>query len=157
MAPYYKQPLLICEPNIEPVPHYLEGVDYNNSKIIAERVNYDPTWIKLQLKPLSAITDEDAIEVAKMEGFVFYHIFRSNVSPFVLQIKNEKNRFLSIAENWENCHSDSDDGESGYMLNTNVYQYLQSKGYDLPQYLLGGKTLHESGLAIYEPKSEDKE
>lgn len=31
-----------------------------------------------------------------------------------------------------------------------ITQFLQSKGYDLPNYLLNGKTLHESGLAIYE-------
>ncbi len=30
------------------------------------------------------------------------------------------------------------------------YQYAISKGIDLPNYLLDGKTLHESGLAIYE-------
>ena len=30
------------------------------------------------------------------------------------------------------------------------FQYLQSEGYDLPQHLLGGKTLQECGLAIYE-------
>lgn len=29
-------------------------------------------------------------------------------------------------------------------------QILQSKGYDLPNYLLNGKTLQEAGLAIYE-------
>jgi hypothetical protein len=31
-----------------------------------------------------------------------------------------------------------------------VYQYLQSKGYDVPNQLLGGKTMYESGLAVYE-------
>jgi hypothetical protein len=34
-------------------------------------------------------------------------------------------------------------------LKLESYQYLISKGYDMPQYLLGGKTLQEAGLAEY--------
>ena len=50
-----------------------------------------------------------------------------------------------------------DDGNTDFitkMFHSNcvTYQYLISKGYDLPNYLLGGKTLHECGLCIYEEK-----
>lgn len=60
MAGYPKQRLLIFEPGIEPVEHYLEGVDFYLNEIIAERVNYNPKWIKLILRPLDRITYEDA-------------------------------------------------------------------------------------------------
>jgi hypothetical protein len=50
-----------------------------------------------------------------------------------------------------------DDGNTDFLTkmfhsNCVTYQYLISKGYDLPNYLLGGKTLHECGLCIYEEK-----
>ena len=37
-----------------------------------------------------------------------------------------------------------------YIGKLSDFQYLQSKGYDLPQYELNNKTLKEAGLAIYE-------
>lgn len=81
---------------------------------------------KLILKPLSAISDEDAIEVCNM---------LETVNPQF---------FL-----------DSLNGKGGVYRKHTVdsiltYQFLQSKGYDLPHYLLDGKTLHEAGLAVYE-------
>ena len=78
----------------------------------------------LVLKPLSAITDKDAIEIAKISGFNY-------------RIETEQFE-LSGA-----LYSDFHDIPM-------AYQHLQSKGYDLPNYLLNGKTLQEVGLAIYE-------
>lgn len=121
MAPYYKCPLVIYEPSAQPVSHYLEGVDYNQNQIIAERVNYNPQWIKLVLKPLSKITDNDALEVGKM--------FRCCSSAEIV-----REHFIKYPD----C-----------VIPYQIYQYLQSKGYDLPHYLLGGKTLHKANLAIY--------
>lgn len=78
---------------------------------------------KLILKPLSAITDEDAIEVQKIIGFMANKKFK---------------QFFEI------CNATSPETA------IEIYQFLQSKGYDMPHYLLGGKTLEEVGLAIYE-------
>lgn len=89
---------------------------------------------KMVLKPLSAITDEDAIYLAKVvypdwktrfdDSFNFSGIGRDIVCA------TYKGRYSEIKLNYA--------------------QFLQSRGYDLPQYLLDGKTLHEAGLAIYE-------
>ncbi len=87
---------------------------------------------KLILKPLSAITDEDAIEVARILG---YHPTQ------------EKG---TIGRRFANSFSEVWHSQKPFDLLC-AFQYLQSKGYDLPSYLLGGKTLHEAGLAIYEP------
>ena len=82
---------------------------------------------KLILKPLSEITDEDAIEVCKLQWGNHY-------------TENKLiNALLSSVRSIE---------PQAYFAN--AYQFLQSRGYDLPQYLLGGKTLHECNLAIYE-------
>lgn len=119
------------------------GRDYAPSKYSIEKVKF-----KLLLCPLSAISDEDAIEVAKLFG-----------------IKNKVRRDKSI----KTCFKFTIDGCTGFIKfefnevyyydgvsvegdttqSLKVYQYLQSKGYDLPHYLLSGKTLHEAGLAIY--------
>lgn len=79
---------------------------------------------KLLLKPLSSITDEDAIEVAKMSSVDVSRLGHEYVVNFGKRIAN------SINLSWQ------------------IYSYLQSHGYDLPNYLLGGKTLIEAGLAI---------
>ena len=90
--------------------------------------NYPITDLILLKRPLSSITDEDAIEVVKIASL---NLERSNTNfpafkKFVLGY----------------CQSNG--------FNHNVFQFLQSKGYDLPHYLLGGKTLKEAGLAIYQ-------
>jgi hypothetical protein len=87
---------------------------------------------KIILKPLSAITDEDAVEVAQiiMGGFEAL----KNGKAFIKQIDKRESMVLNF-----------------HPLSTlQAFQFLQSKGYDLPNYLLGGKTLHECNLAIYE-------
>lgn len=91
----------------------------------------------LFLRPLSAITDEDAKRVVEL---TYYDTVVKSMSVRAGII------FVTIIQN-------------GYKLNQNIQgsnlsfsaaQYLQSKGYDLPHYLLGGKTLKEAGLAVYE-------
>lgn len=86
---------------------------------------------KLVLKPLSSLLDEDAIEVDKMEAWNLYTggVLSEGTDPKDVVIYKLKNRFE---------------------YNFITAQFILSKGYDLPQYLLGNKTLQESGLAIYE-------
>jgi len=81
---------------------------------------------KLLLKPLSQISDEDEMELCNIIGtFDVTFFIRSLIQKTVYSV-NAATGFQS-------------------------FQFLQSRGYDLPNYLLGGKTLHEAGLAIYEP------
>lgn len=105
---------------------------------------------QLILKPLSSVTDEHSIEVAKILGC------NEDVSIY------DKTKDRIIIHSSEGSFSLWYDGEilspidsvlgqgDGYPTLLAAYQFLQYKGYDLPQYLLGGKTLKESGLAIYE-------
>ena len=105
-----------------------------------------PGGCHLILNPISSITDEDAIEAVKHFGddpFVFERTRDS------IEICFFNRGAISIA--YDGVISDVGNGPTKngftYFL---AYQFLQAKGYDLPQYLLGGATLKEAGLAIYE-------
>ncbi len=101
-------------------------------------VTLDKTWnwkhpsFKLILKPLSSITDEQAIDV--------YDILWPKSLP------TENYEKIIDVKKWINNNGDSVRGIKSGM----AYQYLQSLGYDLPNLFLDGKTLFEAGLAIYE-------
>lgn len=86
---------------------------------------------KLESRPISAISDEDAIEVAKILKPNDEHTHRPDYGKMYI-----KQLFDGVM----------------YSVDKSIklYQYLISKGYDLPNYHLGGKTLQECGLAIYE-------
>jgi len=83
---------------------------------------------KLILKPLSKISKEDADGVVKIMNY---------------EQKDTLKDILYIAK-FKILDSTSPEKA------IEIYQFLQSKGYDMPQYLLGGKTLQDVGLAIYE-------
>ncbi len=93
---------------------------------------------KLILRPLSAITNEDAIEVANIMA-----------SPHIaMRLEKDETKI-------KDCKYWIENGLIATFTNNSykhfaAYQYLQSRGYDLPQYLLDGKTLFETGMAIYE-------
>lgn len=117
-------------------------------KFIVKRLKYSGQTVehKLILRPLSKITDEDAIECAILEGLVNAKV--SQRGDGGINMKDDSyDLLLSFdCEIWLYKY--------GLKTHTNksflIYQYLISKGYDLPNYLLGGKTLKECGLAIYE-------
>lgn len=96
-------------------------------------------WLPI-LKPLSAITDEDAIDMVKIICPEAKNVFVSS------GIINYDYDFLDI--NMDGEHDLKDIGNVCFP--PCVYQFLISKGYDLPQYLLNDKTLFESGLCTYE-------
>lgn len=97
--------------------------------------------IKLMLKPLSAIRDEDAIEVAKLQ-----QEFKNQKGIKVgFHIDDKNNGCLDCIIEWGGYKHDY-----WQPVYSPTFQYLQNKGYDLPNYLLGGKTLQKAGLAIYE-------
>lgn len=115
---------------------------------------------KLILKPLSKISDEDAIEVAKILGFEIlnaeYKVHRTGKRVFIVEKGNDEFATEGCKLFFKNESLD------GFIVSNNLphdfspdsvclaFQFLQSRGYDLPQYLLDGKTLFESNLAIYE-------
>ncbi len=90
--------------------------------VIEEMIESKGFDFKLILKPLSEITHEDCTE---LYAAIKYGM---KSSKFILEILQALPYNAAII----------------------AYQYLISKGYDLPNYLLGGKTLQECGLAIYE-------
>ena len=86
--------------------------------------DFDPDSCKLILKPLSSITDKDArgIKILGTEDKMEY---------------KDAKHFLEFYKAVE-------------FLTSMGADFLRNLGYDVPHYLLGGKTLQESGLAIYE-------
>lgn len=140
------------------------------------KTGVDIRHLKLILKPLSSISDEDAIEVARIAMRRHNrHYKQEEISYLIHEISKETDNKIFFAEVYllinnlphyvirleknDVCTSELRTKERGgfytekdyFTPNTfEIYQFLQSKGYDLPHYLLGGKTLHESGLAIYE-------
>lgn len=91
---------------------------------------------KLILKPLSTITDEDALDVSTIAGGAS-HLSKES------QIHQAKELLTDVFLFTKQTNIV---GVSWF----GISQFLQSEGYDLPNYLLGGKTLQEAGLAIYE-------
>jgi len=99
--------------------------------------------LKIVLRPLSAITDEDKVQVAKIEGYYYPNVKAFSTEELKLTFSFDS--VLDFCIEWKGNRNDY-----FQTLSSSAYQYLQSKGYDLPNYLLGGKTLKESNLAIYE-------
>jgi hypothetical protein len=98
---------------------------------------------KLLLKPISELSNEDAIEVAVLAGMV------RPMNRFEFVISRHINYAKHILSDYFEEYRPVEDEITGnvWLL---IFQYLQSKGYDIPQYLLGGKTLKECNLAVYE-------
>ena len=92
---------------------------------------------KLILKPLSEITYEHAIEVAKIYG-----VIRSLDGDITERSHKEKIKtaVLYVTLKYGGGRADA-------------YQYLTSQGYDLPHYLLNGQTLQQAGMAVYKTKT----
>jgi len=162
-AQYPKVPIIIKEPKAKPVGHYLEGVDFVLNQIIAERINYDPKWITLGLKSLFYITDEDAIQVAKLcmnpnwfknWNFVVDREYSKDcIRVFADYDGDVRNPEYERPEVFIDCNGKDvqwhyKDEYLGVYDTQAWYLYLQSKGYDMPNYFLNGKTLLECKLAF---------
>lgn len=160
LSPTQKTPLSDLQPSDIDYIFYIKS-KHNGSLLI--------------LKPLSEISDEDAIEVAKIAmrrhnrhykqeeiSYLIHEISKESenkifFTEIYLLINNMPHYVVRLEKN-DVCTSELRTKERGgffaekdyFTPNTfEIYQYLISKGYDLPHILLGGKTLKESGLAIY--------
>ncbi len=89
----------------------------------------------LVLKSISAITDEDAIEFCKILYPYAWYTHTADKAKYCID---------------KLFNSDEDHTVYNFQRIIDGIQFLQSKGYDLPHYLLQGKTLKEAGIAIYE-------
>ncbi|HWY11952.1 MAG TPA: hypothetical protein VN026_11535 [Bacteroidia bacterium] len=117
----------------------LMDLDYELLNIYSEDSDYKG---QLLLKSLKNITDEDMIWV--YDTCKNLHEQRKINPEFV------KENSMSLEDMKLQINNGHAHYTGGWLCNTWVFQYLLSKGYDLPQYLLGYKTLHEVGLAAYE-------
>lgn len=94
----------------------------------------------LSLKPLSSISDEDAIECLKIKNK------HSNSMPFVkIKLKERHNHSIQFICSY---HKFSDNVEflNLYDFTVPVYQYLQSKGYALPYMEYSVDDLVQAGI-----------
>lgn len=121
----------------------LSGVGLNTFQVKETRLwynfetMYDGALIdKLVLKPMTKLHIDDAYKVAMILGE-----YRGDSFSVETICK-------TIIEIIAGTHFLAEDVKHLKFLM--ACQYLQSKGYDLPHYLLEGKNLKEAGLAIYE-------
>ena len=125
---------------------------------------FDPSnkrTLVLCLKPLSEITKEDADIVANIFfkdtklSFEIMHKYKDGKVVLCNGITKHKKphplgeniTFETDGQIWHDEGFDYDNVTVDAPFR--VFQYLQSQGYDMPNYHLGNKTLFESGLAIY--------
>lgn len=127
---------------------------------------YNPADI-LILKPLYSISDEDLIEVVNLtyRQNTLKKIYRDADDEFKFMYKfisETKNKY-PIGESFSlenNCFVYRDgyqthDGEF-VVAGLKVYQYLQMKGYDIPNYFLCNETLEENKFATYNKKNKNE-
>lgn len=139
-------------------------------KIIENLLNGVGVKYRIELKPLSTISDEDFIEASKLLPYDFktdkgFDVFRgeapfriyrgkgSTVASNIVYANTTGTKIFKIFVDDAKIMLDDRIAPPCYTNHTLIiYQFLQSKGYDLPNYHLGGKTLEESGLAYYEDR-----
>ena len=144
-----------------PCEHEKDG-DTKQCPMYWQLLNGNPTYqnMRLLLRPLSAISDEDAIEVAEIISFARVQRWYVRRDGDVVAIDGtDKNEDMyggtitifggHIAWSWYNR-----DKQDGYELNTHhAYEYLIQQGYSVPLFIAPGhpdnsKTAIDLGLAI---------
>ena len=121
----------------------LSGVGLNAFQVKETRLwynfetMYDGALIdKLILKPMTKLHIDDAYKVAMILGEFRGDSFSvETICKTIIEIIAGTNSLVEDVKHLK------------FLM---ACQYLQSKGYDLPHYLLDGKNLKEAGLAIYE-------
>ena len=118
-------------------------------------------YARISLKSLSEITKEDADIVASIFfkdtklSFEIMHKYKDGKVVLCNGITKHKKphplgeniTFETDGQIWHDEGFDYDNVTVDAPFR--VFQFLQSKGYDMPNYHLRNKTLFESGLAIY--------
>ena len=82
---YKKVPIVIVEsPGADPVSHYLEGIDWSNDKVIAERVSWDYNQIKPILRPFSSLTEEEKNQLVNFQSKQWMYLLELGIDLFGL-------------------------------------------------------------------------
>lgn len=102
---------------------------------VCNQIDFEWEQWKLSLKPLSSISDEDAIEVAKIYG-TFY-----DTKEDLEDVKDHV--ILALIEDDEEAYNMWD--HVGFQVMSYVIDYLRSKGYALPWMGLSVEELVEAG------------
>jgi hypothetical protein len=112
---------------------------------------YYDKWC-ISVKPLSSISKEDAIAVAKIEGLLNFEIYPDNNTLYVRDGKmfRQGTKTLSLAREWKNCTIDEETDDEPYNyccgLSIQSFQYLQSQGYALPYMEYSVDELVDAGI-----------
>lgn len=133
--------------------------DYGSMLISPKNQSGEPMYFngKLLLKPLSAITEEDACEVARLAAEELEHsdvkiVSREDRFMLLLVVAASEKVVIDFQQNEVTIEG----GYSSYNQ-SQIIDFIRSKGYDLPSYHLRGKTLIEAGLAIDSTVNEKEE
>lgn len=130
-----------------------KGYPFESPADVIDRVVNTEADVQIFLRPLSAITDEDAIEVFKMNG--------SPRNLEALELKRETSIYLRYRYMPEDTAYANKDGYcySGNAIffdrikDRDIHQFLVQRGYAVPLFIApghpdNGKTAIELGLAI---------
>jgi hypothetical protein len=137
----------------DPAPGNLSSVDISTGELITDGEGgyylSEVTNTKLILKPLSQISDENAIScghIARLKGDIKIDRFALG-----LTMTDENGRSLTIYFNHASNVRVKDEVRQAEVIEYSylVYQNCVMLGYDMPHVLLGGKNLFECNLAIY--------
>lgn len=150
-AKYIGSPILIIEEGIEPIYHHmLEGIDFVNQNLIAERVNYKVENIKLLLNDIRDVTDDKVLELCKAcypLGFNTKHnnwlLERSN---FTIKISSPTNEFrFELDIEYGNLYLFQDNIQVDFIDYVDVINFWYENNFMLRY---KGKTLFELGIAV---------
>ena len=122
--------------------YHRQYVDSDKGRCVLRDADFVDTLEWIVLKSLSEITDEDMIWV--YDGCNNLHEQRK------LHPEHVTKNSPSLEDMKYSLNNGFAHYTGGYLTKTWVFQYLLSKGYDVPQYLLGYRTLQQVGLAKYE-------
>jgi hypothetical protein len=134
-AQYPKNPIAILD-GVPWTPDKVEGVDYIQEILIAERTSFDPLLIKLILTPAQKMTDEDALQFAKD-----FYLGKKDDKVLAIDGKIIVNSFFS---------NDTEYSPSEFFF---IINWLKNKRYAIPVPFGKGhwaenKSLFELGVAI---------
>lgn len=132
----------------------LEGYDYRYGFMLSTQnpiVPFkfcNPEYCKLLLKPLSSISDEDAIEVAKLA--LFDNPFISERGQQSIIIKDQFGRQLILYYTASNPRIYDRSGFEVIEYSLTIFDYLRSRSYNLP---FMGVNLIKENIAIIKNES----
>lgn len=150
LSGYLGTQCLISEPGIDPVQDTLQGIDFVSKQVISERVRYPVEWISILVKSLKDITDEDAVEVAKICGVSDSDFYTDQFERYRSKDRDGNDVFGYHLVGKAFIKYIFKRGDRVWHSNPRVFitmsQYLQSKGYALPYLNYSVEQIVEAGV-----------